>query len=103
MAPQIYAIMRAMRTILASAAAVFGAFAVLFAQSTVHSEEHGTLTLHYVQKPIGSEHYTVTREGGGVQLTSDIDFTDRGGRVQLESSLKMGSDLRPQAFRAKGK
>jgi imidazolonepropionase-like amidohydrolase len=103
MAPQIYAIIRAMRTILASAAAVFGAFAVLFAQSTVHSEEHGTLTLHYVQKPIGSEHYTVTREGGGVQLTSDIDFTDRGGRVQLESSLKMGSDLRPQTFRAKGK
>ncbi|HEY2906533.1 MAG TPA: amidohydrolase family protein [Vicinamibacterales bacterium] len=95
--------MRAMRTIFASAAALLGAIAVLVAQSTVHSEEHGTLTLHYVQKPIGSEHYTVARDGGLVQLTSDIDFTDRGGRVQLESSLKMGADLRPQTFRAKGK
>jgi imidazolonepropionase-like amidohydrolase len=94
---------RAMRTFLASAAALFGAIALLAGQSGAPAAEHGTLVLHYVQKPIGAEHYTVTREGGAVQLTSDIDFTDRGGRVQLESSLKMGADLRPQTFRAKGK
>ena len=44
--------------------------------------ERGTLTLRYVLKPIGAEHYTVTRTQDGVSLAADVDFTDRGGRIQ---------------------
>jgi imidazolonepropionase-like amidohydrolase len=95
--------MRAMRTIFASAAAMLVAVALLAGQAASPADEHGTLILHYVQKPIGAEHYTVRRNGASVQLTADIDFTDRGGRIQLESSLTMAADLRPQTFRAKGK
>jgi imidazolonepropionase-like amidohydrolase len=94
--------MRAMRTIFATAAALLAAI-VLLAARGAPAEEHGTLTLFYVQKPIGVEHYTLTHDDAAVQLTADIDFTDRGGRIQLDSSLKMAADLTPQLFRAKGK
>src|SRR5439155_258655 len=43
--------------------------------------ERGTLRLHYVQKPIGYERYEIVREGDDLKLTSDFDFTDRGGNV----------------------
>jgi imidazolonepropionase-like amidohydrolase len=95
--------MPAMRTIFAAAAALLAGFSLLAAQDVAPAVERGTLTLHYVQKPIGTEHYTLTSDGSGVALAADIDFTDRGGRIQLESSLKMAPDLTPRAFRAQGK
>jgi imidazolonepropionase-like amidohydrolase len=65
--------------------------------------ERGTLRLHYVQKPIGYERYEIARDGDVVQLTSDFDFTDRGGRVQLAATLRTAPDLTPIQFSAKGK
>lgn len=65
--------------------------------------EQGTLRLHYVQKPIGYEKYTITRDGDALQLSSDFDFTDRGGHVQLAASLKTQPDFTPIHFQAKGK
>jgi imidazolonepropionase-like amidohydrolase len=67
--------------------------------------ERGTLRLHYVQKPIGYERYQVVRDGaaGGLTLTSDFDFTDRGGRVQLDATLRTRDDFTPLAFKARGK
>jgi len=67
------------------------------------SIERGTLRLHYVQKPIGYERYTIARDGDALTLTSDFDFTDRGGRVQLASPLRTKPDFTPIAFTAKGK
>ena len=65
--------------------------------------ERGTLQLHYVQKPIGYERYEIAREAGGLALTADFDFTDRGGRVQLFSTLRTKADYTPIAFTARGK
>src|SRR5262245_52923165 len=67
--------------------------------------EQGTLRLHYVQKPIGTERYELARTGsdGNLQLTADFDFTDRGGRVQLAATLRTSADLTPLHFSAKGK
>jgi imidazolonepropionase-like amidohydrolase len=81
------------------AAAVVGA-AASQSPSTI---ERGTLRLHYVQKPIGYERYTIDRDGAALQLTSDFDFTDRGGRVQLAATLRTHTDLAPVHFTAKGK
>ena len=88
-----------MRILLALlAAAAVGA--TVQSPSTIES---GTLRLHYVQKPIGYEGYTIDRDGGALQLTSDFDFTDRGGRVQLAATLRTQTDLTPVHFTAKGK
>jgi len=65
--------------------------------------ERGTLRLHYVQKPIGYERYDITRDGDGLSLSSDFDFTDRGGRVQLTATLKTTPDYTPIVFTARGK
>ena len=65
--------------------------------------ERGTLRLHYVQKPIGYERYEIVREGDDLKLTSDFDFTDRGGRVQLAATLRTKDDFTPVAFKATGK
>src|SRR5262245_60962646 len=65
--------------------------------------ERGTLRLHYLQLPIGYERYEVTRAGDTLVLSSDLDFTDRGGRIQLASTLAMRRDLTPIDFEAKGK
>ena len=71
--------------------------------------ERGTLRLHYVQKPIGYERYEIVRDGAGsptagaLTLTSDFDFTDRGGRVQLAATLRTTPDFTPLSFKARGK
>src|SRR3954470_17502142 len=71
--------------------------------SAPNSVERGTLRLHYVQKPIGYEHYEVGRAGDTLTLTSDFDFTDRGGRVQLAATLRTRADYTPLSFKAAGK
>jgi imidazolonepropionase-like amidohydrolase len=71
--------------------------------ATPATVEEGTLRLHYVQKPIGYERYKIVRDGDALQLSSDFDFTDRGGRVQLNSTLKTHPDFTPIHFQAKGK
>jgi imidazolonepropionase-like amidohydrolase len=82
------------------------ALAGLTARATVQNPppvEQGRLTLHYVQKPIGAEHYTIIRDGDALKLSADVDFTDRGGRIQLTSQMTTAADLTPTLFRAKGK
>ena len=75
--------MRAVRMIPAAALG-----AALITVTTPDAAEHGVLRLHYVQKPIGYERYAVVRDGEALTVTSDFDFTDRGGRVQLASTLR---------------
>jgi imidazolonepropionase-like amidohydrolase len=82
--------------------------AVIFVISTLGvpqppPAERGTIRLYYIQKPIGVERYAVNRDSAGLRLTSDFDFTDRGGRVQLTSALHTALDLTPIQFTAKGK
>ena len=89
---------RAVRLMLAAAA--IGAVLVSGAPDPI---ERGILRLHYVQKPIGYEKYEVVREGDVLTVSSDFDFTDRGGRVQLAATLRMQPDFTPLSFRATGK
>jgi len=72
-------------------------------QSAPEVAERGVLRLHYVQKAIGYERYTVSRDGGGLTLAADFDFTDRGGRVQLNASLRTAADYAPLSLTARGK
>jgi imidazolonepropionase-like amidohydrolase len=62
-----------------------------------------TLRLHYVQKPIGYERFELARDADAFTLTSDFDFTDRGGRVQLAATLCTTADFTPTFFHATGK
>ena len=84
-------------------AALLAASTITFPLSDTIPTERGTLRLHYVQKPIGYERYEIVKDADGLTLTSDLDFTDRGGRVQLASTLRTRTDFTPFAFKASGK
>ena len=103
---------RAVRIILTAAVG-----AALLTTGAADPVEHGVLRLHYVQKPIGYERYEVVRapreprgglgaakaDGDDLVVTSDFDFTDRGGRVQLAATLRTSADYTPLSFKALGK
>src|SRR5262249_8539170 len=93
-----YAMMRAMRSMFLAAT-----MSTLVALSQGAPLEKGILRLHYVQKPIGYERYEIVRDGDDLTLTSDFDFTDRGGRVQLAATLRTKADFTPISFKAAGK
>ena len=82
---------------------VAAAIGVALVAGAPEPTERGTLRLHYVQKPIGFEKYEVVRDGDVLTLSSDFDFTDRGGRVQLAATLRTSPDFTPLSFKATGK
>ena len=84
-------------------AALLAATTITFSIPDTGATERRTLRLHYVQKPIGYERYELARDGDALTLTSDFDFTDRGGRVQLASTLHAKTDFTPVSFKATGK
>ena len=63
----------------------------------------GTVVISMFGRPLGSERYRMEADGTGVRLTSAIDFTDRGTRVQLAATLRLRPDLTPVHFEAKGR
>jgi imidazolonepropionase-like amidohydrolase len=87
----------------AAAAAVLLTTPARLPPSRDATAERGTLRLHYVQKPIGYERYEIVTDAGALTLTSDFDFTDRGGRVQLAATLRTKPDFTPLSFKARGK
>jgi len=54
-------------------------FTAAVAASFQAPAEHGSLRLFYIQKPIGTERYDVTRSQDRVKLSADFAFNDRGG------------------------
>ena len=78
-------------------------FTAAVAASFQAPAEHGSLRLFYIQKPIGTERYDVTRSQDRVKLSADFAFTDRGGAVQLAATVETAPDYSPISFRARGK
>jgi imidazolonepropionase-like amidohydrolase len=81
----------------AASVAALGASLALSAADTT------TIQVFLLERPVGQETYTLEEDASRVLLGSNLDFVDRGGRVQLTSSLRLDSDLTPEHFIAKGK
>ena len=65
--------------------------------------ESGVLRLHYLRLPIGTERYEIARDRASLALHSDFDYTDRGGRVRLATTLRLKPDLTPEQLTTAGK
>ena len=76
--------------------------ALLIGGAAAQPIEKGKFILHKVVRPIGEETYEITREGDSLVTHSSFQFTDRGTKVPLETTLRTGSDLVPQHFEIKG-
>ncbi|HTJ24157.1 MAG TPA: amidohydrolase family protein [Gemmatimonadaceae bacterium] len=74
--------------------------AVVPAPATVDS---ATIRLHLLGHAIGREHYAIRTEGGALALTDTFAFTDRGGRVELASSLRYTTTFEPLHLHSAGR
>ncbi len=69
--------------------------AILIAQA---SPESGKFRLHKFEQAIGEENYTITPDGGSLNLKTDFKFTDRGSPVPLTATLRTSDSYVPQSF-----
>ena len=65
--------------------------------------ESGTILVSLIDRPVGKETYSIWPDPDGVTFTGELDLTERGGRLQVASSLRASSDLTPIEFTVKGK
>lgn len=66
-------------------------------------ERSTSLLVSLIDRPIGRETFTERPDGESTLYTGTLDLTERGGRLEVSSSLRLASDLAPIAFEAKGK
>ncbi len=62
-----------------------------------------TLLVSLINRPVGRETFSETKDGTTTVYTGALDLTERGGRLQVSSSLRLSEDLTPISFEAKGK
>jgi len=74
--------------------------------SAIHAppaDDAGAIRIHLLGHAIGSERYAIRGENGALVLTDTFEFVDRGGRVQLTSTLGLTSTLETLNFRSSGR
>ncbi len=94
-------ILRSCRLAALSASTVIATTFGLVRQAT--PSEAGTIRIHLLGHAIGSERYAVRGDDGALALTDTFEFTDRGGRVTLASTLQLSPKLEPLSLRSSGR
>ena len=99
-------------TVLATAAcaAVLGVAALLpgagrpaASAAAQASPDSGAIRVHLLGHAIGSERYVIHPNDGALALTDSFDLVDRGGRVQLASTLRFTPAFEPLHLRSVGR
>lgn len=63
----------------------------------------GTILVSLIGRPVGREIYSAKADNGGTVFSADLDLTERNGRLQVSSSMRVDADLTPTEFSVKGK
>ena len=75
----------------------------LWLTSVTAQQNQETILVSLINRPVGKETTTSTTIDGKTTYSSELDLTERGGRLQISSSLTVGADLTPIDFTVKGK
>jgi len=65
--------------------------------------DSGAIRVHLLGHAIGSERYVIRPSDGALALTDSFEFVDRGGRVQLASTLQFTPAFEPLHLRSVGR
>jgi hypothetical protein len=65
--------------------------------------EKTTLLVSLMSRPVGRETFTAQRSGDHTTHAGALDLTERGGRLQVSSLLRLAGDLTPVEFNIRGK
>ena len=57
--------------------------------------DSGTIRIHLLGHAIGAERYALENVAGRLVLTDTFTFTDRGGKIQLASSMQLSRAFEP--------
>ena len=66
----------------------------MHAQATTDS-----LRIYYVGRPVGWEHYDLSKRSGGSQLNADWSYIDRGRRIHTQVAMKFTADSSPLSLK----
>jgi imidazolonepropionase-like amidohydrolase len=66
-------------------------------------DDTGTIRVHLLGHAIGSERYSIRPDGGALALTDTFEFVDRGGRIQLATTLRFTPAFAPLHLRSTGR
>ena len=80
-----------------------GARPVAQPRSQTATPDSGSIRVHLLGHAIGTERYAIRSEGGAFALTDTFEFVDRGGRIQLASSLRFTPAFEPLHLRSVGR
>jgi imidazolonepropionase-like amidohydrolase len=87
---------------LLSALAAVDSGLIAISAAQVKSSTDTTLVVSLINRPVGRETFSETKDGEGTVYTGALDLTERGGRLQVSSALRLASDLTPTSFEVKG-
>src|SRR6476660_7919494 len=62
-----------------------------------------TILVSLIDRPVGREVVSSRADGDSTVYTTDLDLTERNGRLQVASSMRLAADLTPSEFAVKGK
>ena len=65
--------------------------------------DSGSIRIHLLGHAIGSERFVIGPDGDALVLTDTFAFTDRGGRLQLVSTLRYTTSFEPLHLQSVGK
>jgi imidazolonepropionase-like amidohydrolase len=70
---------------------------------TAQQPDTQTILVSLIDRPVGREVVSSSTVDGLTTYTSELNLTERGGRLQVSSNLTVSSDLTPVSFTVKGK
>lgn len=62
-----------------------------------------TILVSLIDRPVGREVFSQKADGDGTRFSAELDLTERNGRLQVTSSMRLAADLTPTEFTVKGK
>jgi hypothetical protein len=65
--------------------------------------DSATILVSLIDRPVGREVYSIKPDGDGTSFGANLDLTERNGRLQVASTMRLGADLTPLEFTVKGK
>lgn len=75
----------------------------VYPATTQEAPRETTLLVSLINRPVGRETFTETKGVDDTLYAGTLDLTERGGRLQVASSLRLSTDLTPLSFEVKGK
>jgi imidazolonepropionase-like amidohydrolase len=65
--------------------------------------QSGSWNLHLISHRIGEERYTISKSDGGIAVTSQFEYSDRGMKRPATLTMSLGADYSPKSFELKGR